>query len=89
MFLLDLLFQESIQKNKLVLIPFVKWKQTNLSRKVREIIEIHVSDKLGNPILRRHRAWLEDFKLKMREKREVEEIKDRTEKERFERVINR
>jgi len=44
---------------------------------------------LGNPILRRHRAWLEEFKQRMREKRENEEIKDRTEKERFERVFNR
>jgi len=49
-------------------------------------VTTHVPVKKGNPILRRHRAWLEDFKQRMREKRENEETKDRTEKERFDRI---
>jgi len=49
-------------------------------------LRTHQPMKRGNPILRRHREWLEDFKQRMREKRENEEIKDRTDKERFERI---
>ncbi len=41
----------------------------------------------GNPILRRHREWLEEFKQRMKDKKEFEVYKEQQEKERFERVL--
>jgi len=41
---------------------------------------------IANPILSRHRQWLENFKEKMREKRDIKEAKDEHDKEKFKRV---
>jgi len=45
-----------------------------------------VVKKRGNTILQRHRAWLNSFKDKMREKKEFEETRDKQDQEKFERV---
>jgi len=42
--------------------------------------------KRGNPILSRHRQWLENFKERMREKRNIQELKDEHDKEKFKRI---
>lgn len=42
--------------------------------------------KPGNPALKRHRQWLEEFKLKMRQKKNEEEAKDREDLEKYERL---
>jgi len=49
-------------------------------------IKTHAAVKRVNPILARHRAWLNQFTEKMREKRIHEEIKEIQDKERFERI---
>jgi len=46
----------------------------------------HVHKKKVNPALLRHRQWLQDFKMKMREKRNEEEHRSRQDKEKFERI---
>jgi hypothetical protein len=46
----------------------------------------HVHKRKANPALSRHRQWLEDFKMKMREKRSEEEYRNRQDKEKFERI---
>lgn len=43
--------------------------------------------KIGNPALKRHRQWLEEFKLRMRQKKNEEEAKDKEDLEKYERVI--
>jgi len=45
-----------------------------------------VMKKRGNPILQRHRAWLNSFKEKVRERKELDETRDREGRERFERI---
>jgi len=45
-----------------------------------------VVKKRGNPILQRHRAWLNSFKERMREKKEFEETRGKQDQEKFERV---
>jgi len=49
-------------------------------------VQNHVHKKKVNPALSRHRQWLEDFKMKMREKRIDEEYRSRQDKEKFERI---
>jgi len=46
----------------------------------------HVHQKKVNPALLRHRQWLSDFKIKMREKRSEEEYRGRQDKEKFNRI---
>jgi len=48
--------------------------------------QVIVAKKKCNPILQRHRAWLNTFKEKVRERKEIEEIKERQDREKFERV---
>jgi len=47
---------------------------------------IVVVKKKGNPILQRHRAWLNTFKERMREKKELDDTRDKQDQEKFERV---
>jgi len=54
----------------------------NPVRKVKAI----VNRRRANPILSRHRQWLENFKEKMREKRDIKEAKDEHDKEKFKRI---
>ncbi len=42
---------------------------------------------IANPALKRHRQWLEEFKQKMRQKKNEEEAKDKEDLEKYERVI--
>jgi len=49
-------------------------------------LQTHVTAKKVNPVLQRHRLWLNDFKEKMREKRIHDEMKEIHDKERFERI---
>jgi len=42
--------------------------------------------KFANPILQRHRAWLEEFKNKVRERKEEEVEKEQQDKEKFDRI---
>jgi len=49
-------------------------------------VQTHVVTKKPNPVLLRHRLWLNDFKERMREKRINEETKEQHDKERFERI---
>jgi len=42
--------------------------------------------KRGNHILSRHRQWLENFKERMREKRDIQQLKDEHDKEKFKRI---
>ena len=41
---------------------------------------------LVNPVLLKHKRWLENFKLEMKQKKEEEDSKDQRERERFEKV---
>ena len=41
---------------------------------------------LANPILSRHRQWLESFKERMREKRTIQELQAEQDKEKFKRI---
>jgi len=52
---------------------------------VKKIQKISPKKKL-NPVLQRHRVWLESFKERMREKKDTEEQKGKYDKERFERI---
>jgi hypothetical protein len=45
--------------------------------------------KVVNPALKRHREWLEEFKLKMRQKKAEGEAKDKDDQEKYERVIKK
>jgi len=49
-------------------------------------IKTYKAAKRLNPVLQRHRAWLNQFNDKMREKRIQEEMKEIQDKERFERI---
>lgn len=45
-----------------------------------------MSRKMANPVLQRHRAWLDDFKNKIRERKDEEAEKDRQDREKFDRI---
>jgi len=49
-------------------------------------VQTHVSVKKRNPVLQRHRQWLEEFKHKIQEKKMNEELKDKQDREKFEKV---
>jgi hypothetical protein len=49
-------------------------------------VQTQVATKKVNPVLLRHRVWLNEFKEKMRGKRINDEIKEVQDKERFERI---
>ncbi len=57
-------------------------RKKGFTNKIKQFIFI------GNPILQRHREWLEQFKSKIREKKEEQEIKERIDQEKFERVTS-
>jgi hypothetical protein len=54
----------------------------NPVRKVKAIAQ----RKRANPILSRHRQWLESFKERMREKRTIQELQAEQDKEKFKRI---
>jgi len=49
-------------------------------------VQTHAAAKKANPVLQRHRVWLNQFKEKMREKRIHDEMKEIYDKEKFERI---
>jgi len=68
--------------------PFVSRVDPKAQLGVNPVKKVHTSfsRKHVNPVLARHRAWLNEFKLRVREKKINGEIQNIQEKERFERI---
>jgi len=49
-------------------------------------LQAHMAVKKVNPVLQRHRQWLNEFKERMRMKKDDEEMKEQHDRERFERI---
>jgi len=68
--------------------PFVSRVDPKAQLGINPVKKVHssVARKHVNPVLARHRAWLNDFKLRIKEKKINDEVKDIQDKERFERI---
>jgi len=68
--------------------PFVSRVDPKAQLGVNPVKKVHASAprKYVNPVLQRHRAWLNDFKLKVQEKKINNEMSHVQEKEKFERI---